>query len=62
VPSTTPIQLRIRARGGSYDFEYASRAGQWRVLSKGLDGKILSTKTAGGFVGVLFGLHAYAAH
>jgi alpha-N-arabinofuranosidase len=55
------VQLRIRARGGAYDFEYASRPGRWRVLRQGEDGKILSTKTAGGFVGVVFGLHAYAA-
>jgi alpha-N-arabinofuranosidase len=59
--SKAPVQLRIRARGGSYDFEYASRPGKWRVLRSGEDGKILSTKTAGGFVGVVFGLHAYAA-
>jgi alpha-N-arabinofuranosidase len=56
-----PVQLRIRARGASYDFEYATRPGQWRVLRRGEDGKILSTRTAGGFVGVVFGLHAYAA-
>jgi alpha-N-arabinofuranosidase len=55
-----PVHLRIRARGGQYDFEYAMRPGQWRVLRAGEDGKILSTKTAGGFVGVVFGVHAFA--
>lgn len=58
---TGPVQLRIRARGGLYDFEYAIRPGQWRVLRTGEDGKILSTKTAGGFVGTVFGVHAFAA-
>lgn len=57
----TPVQLRIRARAGVYDFEYAVRPGQWRTLRRGEDGKILSTKTAGGFVGTLFGVHAFAA-
>ena len=55
-----PVHLRIRARGGLYDFEYATRPGQWRVLRSGEDGKILSTKTAGGFVGTVFGVHAFA--
>jgi alpha-N-arabinofuranosidase len=55
------IGLRIRARGGLYDFEYALQPGHWRMLRKGLDGKLLSTKVAGGFVGTVFGLHAYQA-
>jgi len=54
-----PVQLRIRARGGAYDFDYAVRPGQWRTLKAGEDGRILSTKTAGGFVGTMFGLYAY---
>ena len=56
-----PVELRIRARGGEYDFDYATRPGRWRPLRKGEDGKILSTRVAGGFVGTLFGLHAYAS-
>lgn len=56
-----PVDLRIRARGGLYDFEYAVRPGQWRVLMAGADGKMLSTRVAGGFVGVTFGPYAYSA-
>ncbi|WP_246167131.1 glycoside hydrolase family 43 protein [Sphingomonas piscis] len=56
----TPVQLRIRARGGAYDFEYAIRGGRWQTLAANQDGKILSTKTAGGFVGTVFGLYAYS--
>ena len=56
-----PLHLRIDARGGEYDFYYATRPGAWVPLRRGEDGKILSTKTAGGFVGAMFGLHAYAA-
>jgi alpha-N-arabinofuranosidase len=61
VSAGTPVYLRIEARGGAYDFAYATQPGRWRTLRSGEDGKILSTKTAGGFVGALFGLHAYAS-
>jgi alpha-N-arabinofuranosidase len=56
-----PVYLKIDARGATYDFSYATRPGQWISLAKDADGTILSTKTAGGFVGVTFGLFAYAA-
>jgi alpha-N-arabinofuranosidase len=60
VRAGAPVQLRIDARRDAYDFSYAVRGGEWRPLLRGADGKILSTKTAGGFVGAVFGLHAYA--
>ena len=53
-----PLYLRIRARGAEYDFEYATRQGQWQSLAGGLDGTLLSTAVAGGFTGAVFGLHA----
>lgn len=56
-----PIYLRIAARRGAYDFSYAIVPNRWRPLVIGADGTILSTKAAGGFVGTLFGLHAYSA-
>ena len=55
-----PIYLRIAARGGQYDFSYGRRVGQWTMLAKDVDGTILSTKKAGGFVGSLFGLYAHS--
>jgi alpha-N-arabinofuranosidase len=61
VAAGAPVYLRADARGGSYDFYYATKPGEWRPLRRGEDGKILSTRTAGGFVGVVFGLHAYSA-
>jgi xylan 1,4-beta-xylosidase len=54
-----PVDLKITARGGRYDFAYAVTPGRWKTLAADQDGTILSTKTAGGFVGVTFGLHAY---
>ena len=55
------IQLRISARRGVYDFLYATTPGKWTTLLEGADGTMLSTKSAGGFVGTLFGMHAYRA-
>ncbi|MBB5518987.1 glycoside hydrolase family 43 protein [Amphiplicatus metriothermophilus] len=52
------IRLRIRARGALYDFEYAGADGEWRMLLAGADGRILSTREAGGFVGAVLGLYA----
>ena len=56
-----PLRLRIVAKGGRYDFAYAGRVGPWRTLRAGEDGTLLSTKTAGGFVGAVFGLYARSA-
>jgi xylan 1,4-beta-xylosidase len=53
-----PVWLRISARGGRYDFDYATRPGLWRTLRRGEDGTMLSTKTAGGFVGAVLGVAA----
>jgi xylan 1,4-beta-xylosidase len=54
------IYLKIDARGGEYDFSYALEPNKWVMLKKGADGTILSTKVAGGFVGAMLGMHAFA--
>jgi alpha-N-arabinofuranosidase len=60
VDTRQPIELRIAAREGSYDFSYALRPNAWITLVKDADGTILSTKKAGGFVGTMLGLYAIA--
>jgi alpha-N-arabinofuranosidase len=55
-----PVRLRVDADKAEYSFAYATGRGQWRNLGGREDGRILSTKTAGGFVGAVFGLHAYS--
>ena len=55
-----PLYLKIVARGGEYDFYYGDTPGRWQPLKLGEDGTLLSTKRAGGFVGAVFGLYAYA--
>jgi xylan 1,4-beta-xylosidase len=59
-PPDAPLYLRIRADRDRYDFLYAHRPGEWRVLHTGADGSVLSTRRAGGFVGVTFGLYAFS--
>lgn len=57
---SAPLYLKIEARGGEYDFFYAEAEDAWRPLLRGADGTILSTSTAGGFVGTMLGLYAYS--
>jgi xylan 1,4-beta-xylosidase len=56
-----PVYLKIQARGARYDFYYATRRGAWQLLKADADGTLLSTKTAGGFVGTMLGMYAYSA-
>lgn len=60
LPRDAPVYLRIEAKGPLYDFYYGFRDGDWIPLKVGADGTILSTRTAGGFVGTFLGMYAYA--
>ncbi|MET0393869.1 MAG: glycoside hydrolase family 43 protein [Chitinophagaceae bacterium] len=53
------LYLKIEGRGPGYFFSYSTNNKRWTCLTKEeMDGKFLSTKTAGGFVGSVFGLYA----
>jgi len=54
------VRLRAEAQGATYRFSYAGGDGVWHALGGAQDGTILSTRTAGGFVGAVFGPYAYA--
>jgi beta-xylosidase/predicted alpha/beta superfamily hydrolase len=54
------LYLKIEANGDTYDFLYAQQPDQWVALKRGADATFLSTKTAGGFVGAMFGMYAYS--
>jgi alpha-N-arabinofuranosidase len=60
VAADAPVYLKIDANGGTYDFAYATEVGRWKTLASDRDGKTLSTRVAGGFVGVTFGMYAHA--
>jgi len=53
-----PLYLKISADRDKYSFWYGHKKNKWSLLEKDLDGRFLSTRTAGGFVGSLFGLYA----
>ena len=55
-----PVYLEIRARGSRYDFLYGLKPDERLVLVRDLDGTLLSTERAGGFVGVMLGMFAYS--
>ena len=52
------IELRINADGRPYSFSYRPEGGEWIGLAEEVDGSILSTNIAKGFVGAYVGLHA----
>lgn len=56
--NSTPIELKIVAKGKNYDFLYRFPGGGWSVLAENIDGSFLSTRVAGGFVGAYFGMYA----
>lgn len=51
------MYLRIEPKNAVYTMSYLTENKKWKVL-KEVDGKFLSTKTAKGFVGSVFGLYA----
>ena len=58
LPADGTVYLKIDADADTYRFSYALNPEDWITLGDAADGKILSTQTAGGFVGALFGLYA----
>jgi alpha-N-arabinofuranosidase len=54
------IFLRFKSMESIVFCEYSLNNKTWIPLGISLDGKLLSTKTAGGFVGAYFGLYTFA--
>ncbi|MFB9292298.1 glycoside hydrolase family 43 protein [Persicitalea jodogahamensis] len=52
------VGIRIASEGDTYRFSYSTNGKDWQVLKDNVDGKFLSTKEAGGFIGCLYGLYA----
>jgi alpha-N-arabinofuranosidase len=52
------VFFKIEADNDHYTFYYATSKNQWKVLADNVDGKYLSTKSAGGFVGCLYSMYA----
>lgn len=58
IPEAATVYLKIEANGGYYNFYYALQPNKWQLLKAKVDGKLISTKVAGGFVGALYALYA----
>jgi xylan 1,4-beta-xylosidase len=54
---TGQYDLKVTAHEQDYNF-YFSNNGQWQTLAENVDGRILSTPVAGGFVGVWIAMYA----
>ncbi len=52
------IFLKIEAHEQNYNFHFSVKPHEWQLLAKEVDGRILSTPVAGGFVGVFIGMYA----
>lgn len=52
------ILLKVEAHQQSFSFCYAFQQDQWIPIAENLDGRILSTPVAGGFLGTYIGLYA----
>ncbi|NZA25112.1 glycoside hydrolase family 43 protein [Luteimonas sp. SJ-92] len=57
---TATVSLRITGDAGTYGFAFDAGDG-WQWLARDQDGTVLSTETAGGFVGATVGPHARLA-
>ncbi|WP_415014276.1 glycoside hydrolase family 43 protein [Brevundimonas sp.] len=55
-----PLRLRASVDVGEIDLAFAAPDGEWTPLVEDGDASILSTRTAGGFVGSVFGAYAYS--
>ncbi len=53
-----PLFLKIESNHDKYAFYYATKENKWELLLGNVDAKYLSTKDAGGFVGVLYAMYA----
>ena len=65
VRAGAPVYLRIDANGGQYTFSFGTERGRWTPVLENADGRMLSTKGAGGaganFTGVVVGMYAHSA-
>jgi alpha-N-arabinofuranosidase len=52
------LTLKVEAHEQDYGFYVAEQPGEWRAIAENVDGRILSTPVAGGFVGAVIGMYA----
>ena len=55
------VMLRINADGDTYSFHFSEDGKKYNILKDKVDARFLSTQTAGGFIGCLYGMYATSA-
>lgn len=50
--------IKVEGRGQAYSFAFALSPEAWQPLAESVDGRLLSTPVAGGFVGAYLGMYA----
>ncbi len=56
--SESRMYLKVEAHGQAYSFYVATKAEEWQPVAENVDGRVLSTTVAGGFVGAYIGMYA----
>ena len=56
--SSGNLKLKIESHGDYYNFYFSESGDDFKLLKDHVDGKFLSTKEAGGFLGALYGMYA----
>lgn len=56
--NNSKIHFRINSEADTYSFYYSADGCHWNLLKDNVDAKFVSTKTAGGFVGCIYGMYA----
>ena len=56
--NSSNITFKVQARGQNYNFYIAEEANKWQAIAEAVNGRILSTNIAGGFVGTYIGMYA----
>ncbi|MBU3099489.1 MULTISPECIES: glycoside hydrolase family 43 protein [Clostridium] len=56
--SSEAVYLKVSAKGQEYNFYYGSSLNEMELLAGNIDGRILSSDVAGGFIGTYIGLFA----
>ncbi|MET8140482.1 glycoside hydrolase family 43 protein [Sphaerisporangium sp. NPDC005288] len=51
------LWLGVEAHGQEYQMLYGTRPGEWRRLGEPVDGRVLSSSMAGGFIGAYIGMY-----
>jgi alpha-N-arabinofuranosidase len=52
------MHLKVESHEQDYHFYFANQPGEWQALAENVDGRILSTPVAGGFVGAYIAMYA----